>query len=144
QVAANQGFTPETEYDLRRVFEDKEIDAIATATPNHWHALVTIWACQAGKHVYVEKPCSHNIFEGRKMIEATHKYNRIVCVGFQNRSSRNVLQAMKFIHDGGLGEIFMVKGLCYKPRDGWKVVPDSPVPAGVPLQVALVLEYGQR
>ncbi|MHC4336601.1 MAG: Gfo/Idh/MocA family oxidoreductase, partial [Planctomycetota bacterium] len=108
QVAANQGFTPETEYDLRRVFEDKEIDAIATATPNHWHA-----------------------FEGRKMIEATRKYNRIVCVGFQNRSSRNVLQAMKFIHDGGLGEIYMVKGLCYKPRDGWKVVPNSPVPAGV-------------
>ena len=131
QVAANQDFTPGTEYNLHRVFDDKDIDAIATATPNHWHALVAIWACQAGKHVYVEKPCSHNIFEGRKIIEAAGRYNRIVCVGFQSRSSRNVLQAMKFIHDGGLGEIYMVKGLCYKTRDGWKVVPDGPVPAGV-------------
>ncbi|MHC4658806.1 MAG: Gfo/Idh/MocA family protein [Planctomycetota bacterium] len=131
QVAANQDFTPKTEYDLHRVFDDKDIDAIATATPNHWHALVTIWALQAGKHVYVEKPCSHNIFEGRRMIEATRKYNRLVCVGFQSRSSRNVRQAMKFIHDGKLGDIYMAKGLCYKCRDGWKVVPDSPVPDGV-------------
>jgi predicted dehydrogenase len=131
QVAANQDFTPKTEYDLHRVFDDKDIDAIATATPNHWHALVTIWALQAGKHVYVEKPCSHNIFEGRRMIEATCKYNRLVCVGFQSRSSRNVRQAMKFIHDGKLGDIYMAKGLCYKCRDGWKVVPDSPVPDGV-------------
>jgi len=131
QVADSQGYTPNTEYDLRRVFEDKDIDAISTATPNHWHALVTIWACQAGKHVFVEKPCSHNIFEGRKMIEAARKYNRVVYVGFQGRSSKNVRQAMKFIHDGGLGDIYMAKGLCYKPRDGWKVVPDGPVPKGV-------------
>ncbi|MHC4186513.1 MAG: Gfo/Idh/MocA family protein, partial [Planctomycetota bacterium] len=76
-----QGVAPSTEYDLRRVLEDKDIDAIATATPNHWHALVTIWGLQAGKHVFVEKPCSHNIWEGRKMIEAAKKYNKIVEVG---------------------------------------------------------------
>jgi len=131
KAADIQGYTPGTEYDLRRVFDDKDIDAVSTATPNHWHALVTIWACQAGKHVYVEKPCSHNIFEGRKMIEAAGRYNRIVYVGFQSRSSKNVRQAMKLLHDGVLGDIYMAKGLCYKPRNGWKVVPNSPVPPGV-------------
>ena len=71
-----QNFAPSTEYDLRSVFDDKDIDAVSIATPNHWHALATIWACQAGKHVYVEKPCSHNIWEGRKMVEAARRYNR--------------------------------------------------------------------
>jgi len=130
EIAQIQGSPPSTEYDMRRVFEDKDIDAIATATPNHWHALVTIWACQAGKHVYVEKPCSHNIWEGRKMIEAARKYNRIVQVGFQSRSSRNVREAMKFIHEGKLGDIYMVKGLCYKPRGNIGKYPDGPVPEG--------------
>ncbi|HUW19107.1 MAG TPA: Gfo/Idh/MocA family oxidoreductase [Sedimentisphaerales bacterium] len=125
-----QGVAPSTAYDLRRVFEDKSIDAIVTATPNHWHALVTIWALQAGKHVYVEKPCSHNIWEGRKMVEAAQKYNRIVCVGFQSRSSRNVRQAMKLLHEGKLGDIYMVKGLCYKGRDNIRKYPDGPVPDG--------------
>ncbi|HUT31750.1 MAG TPA: Gfo/Idh/MocA family oxidoreductase [Sedimentisphaerales bacterium] len=129
-VEANQGVAPSTEYDLRRVFEDKDIDAIATATPNHWHALVTIWALQAGKHVYVEKPCSHTIWEGRRMIEAVRKYNRIVEVGFQSRSSRNVRQAMKLLHEGKLGDIYMVKGLCYKGRNNIGRYPDGPVPQG--------------
>jgi predicted dehydrogenase len=126
-----QGKAPSTEWDLRRVMEDEDIDAIATATPNHWHALVTIWGCQAGKHVYVEKPCSHNIWEGRKMVEAATKYNRIVSVGFQSRSSGNVRQAIKFLRDGKLGDIYMVKGLCYKPRDSIGRHPSSAVPAGV-------------
>jgi predicted dehydrogenase len=125
-----QSVAPSTEYDLRRVLEDKDIDAIATATPNHWHALITIWGCQAGKHVYVEKPCSHNIWEGRKMIEATKKYDRIVSVGFQNRSIGNVRAAMKFISEGKLGDIYMVKGLCYKPRGNIGRYPDGPVPEG--------------
>ena len=94
-----QNFTPSTEYDLRRVYDDKDIDAVVIAAPNHWHALATIWACQAGKHVYVEKPCSHNIWEGRKMVEAARKYNRLVSVGFQNRSMNNVRRAMQFLHD---------------------------------------------
>ncbi|MHC4153758.1 MAG: Gfo/Idh/MocA family protein [Planctomycetota bacterium] len=125
-----QGVAPSVEYDLRRVLEDKDIDAIATATPNHWHALVTIWALQAGKHVYVEKPCSHNIWEGRKMIEAAGKYNKIVEVGFQSRSSRNVQEAMKLLREGKLGDIYMVKGLCYKGRNNIGKYPDGPVPEG--------------
>ena len=82
--------------------------------PNHWHALATIWACQAGKHVYVEKPASHNIWEGRKMIEASRKYNVRVQVGFQSRSGNNMQEALKFLHDGGIGEVYMARGLCYK------------------------------
>src|SRR5437868_6349795 len=73
--------------DLRKLLESKEIDAISIATPNHWHSLQTIWACQAGKDVYVEKPCSHNVFEGRKCVEAARKYNRIVQHGTQSRSN---------------------------------------------------------
>jgi len=122
------GTKPLTVWDMREVFDDKEIDAVSIATPNHWHALATIWACQAGKHVYVEKPCSHNIFEGRKMIEAGRKYNRRVQVGFQNRSIRNVMAAMKFLHDGGIGDVYMAKGLCYKPRDSFGIAPDTMPP----------------
>ena len=80
------GTKPLTEWDMRKVFDDKEIDAVSIATPNHWHALATIWAAQAGKHVYVEKPSNHNVWEGKKMIEAARKYNVRVQVGFQNRS----------------------------------------------------------
>ncbi|MHC4646177.1 MAG: Gfo/Idh/MocA family oxidoreductase [Planctomycetota bacterium] len=132
-----QGVAPDTEWDLRRVMDDNDIDAVVTATPNHWHALLTIWGCQAGKHVYVEKPASHNIWEGRKMIEAAGKYNRIVSVGFQSRSSRNVRAAMKFIQDGGLGDIYMVKGLCYKGRNNISKYPDGPVPEGEDYSLAV-------
>jgi len=120
-----QGLAPSTAYDPRRVFDDKDIDAAVIAVPNHWHALATVWACQAGKDVYVEKPSCHNIWEGRKMIEAARKYNRIVSVGFQNRSISNVRQAMQFLHDGRLGEIYMARGLCFKPRDSLGKCPDG-------------------
>jgi predicted dehydrogenase len=120
-----QKFAPGTEKDLRRVFEDKEIDAVGVATPNHWHALATIWAIQAGKHVYVEKPCSHNIREGRRMVEAANKYGRLVQCGCQNRSLNNVQRAIKFLHDGGIGEVYMARGLCYKARDTIGKVPDG-------------------
>lgn len=123
-----QGAKPETEYDMRNVFDDKEIDAVSIATPNHWHALATIWAVQAGKDVYVEKPCSHNIFEGRKMIEAAGKYKRIVQAGFHNRSIGNVQKAMEFLHSGGIGEVYMAKGLCYKPRNSFGISPDEEPP----------------
>ena len=103
-VAENQeGNKPDAVKDLRKIYEDPEIDAVSIATPNHWHALATVWACQAGKHVYVEKPSSHNIWEGRKMVEASRKYNRTVQVGFQNRSITNVMQAINFLHSGGIG-----------------------------------------
>jgi predicted dehydrogenase len=122
------GENPVTVWDMRKVFDDKEIDAVSFAVPNHWHALGTVWACQAGKHVYVEKPASHNIFEGRKMVEASRKYNVRVQVGMQNRSIPQVMQAIKFMHEGGIGDVFMAKGLCYKPRDSFGIAKDSTPP----------------
>ncbi len=121
--------TPTTVWDMRRVFEDKEIDAVSFATPNFWHALGTIWACQAGKHVYVEKPATYGVFEGRKMVEASRKYNVRVQTGLQNRSITGVMEAIKFLHDGGIGEVYMAKGLCYKPRDSFGIATDSEPPA---------------
>ena len=123
-----QGIKPAIEYDMRKVFDDQSIDAVSIATPNHWHALATIWAIQAGKDVYVEKPCSHNVFEGRKMVEAARKYNRIVQSGFQNRSRANVREAMEFLHSGGIGEVYMAKGLCYKPRKSFGIAADEEPP----------------
>ena len=102
--------------DVRKLLEDKNIDAIVTATPNHWHSLVTVWACQAGKDVYVEKPASHEIWEGRKMVEAARKYKRIVQVGTQSRSSTALKKGFKYINEGNLGKILWVRGFCYKER----------------------------
>ena len=124
------GYRPKTEWDMRKVFDDKEIDAVSVATPNHWHALSTIWAAQAGKHVYVEKPSSHNVFEGRKMVEASRKYRVMVQVGFQNRSILNTNRAIKFIRDGKLGDVYMTRGLCFKPRADIGKYPDGPMKAG--------------
>ncbi len=130
-VMEKTGIKPVVEWDMRKVLDDKDIHAVSFAVPNHWHALGTIWACQAGKHVYVEKPASHNIFEGRKMIEASRKYNVRVQTGTQNRSIRNVIEAIKFIHEGGIGDIYMAKGLCYKPRDSFGIAPNSTPPASL-------------
>jgi len=119
------------EFDLRRVLEDKDIDAITIATPEHWHALMTIWACQAGKDVYVEKPVSHNIWEGRKSVQAARKYNRIVAAGTQQRSYPHVQKAMQLLQEGIIGDVYMAKGLCYKPRESIGKKLNAPVPAGV-------------
>jgi len=128
-VIEKTGMKPLTEWDIHKVLDDKEINAVSVVVPNHWHALATIWACQAGKHVYVEKPASHNIWEGRKMIEASRKYNVRIQVGFQNRSGSNMLEAMKFLHDGGIGEVYMARGLCYRLRDSYGMAKDSVPPA---------------
>ena len=101
--------------DMRRVFDDKDVDAVLICTPEHWHALATIWACQAGKDVYVEKNISMNIPEGRKMIEAAKKYNRIVQCGFQNRSGAYNMSARDYIQSGKLGKIALVKAYCMLP-----------------------------
>ncbi|HJP01460.1 MAG TPA: Gfo/Idh/MocA family oxidoreductase [Planctomycetota bacterium] len=106
----------DTYTDLRRVLERDDIDVIATATPNHWHALITIWACQAGKDVYVEKPVSHNVWEGRQMVRAAREYGRIVQTGTQSRSSQAIGAAAKWIQEGNLGKVVVGHGLCYKPR----------------------------
>jgi len=123
-----QGSKPGTEWDMRNVFNDSDIDAVSFATPNHWHALGTIWAAQAGKHVYVEKPSCHNIWEGRKMVDAARKYNVIIQVGFQNRSITNVMDAMNKLHDGIIGEVYMARGTCFKPRDSFGIANDSTPP----------------
>ena len=102
--------------DVRKLLESKSVDVISTATPNHWHSLITIWACQAGKDVYVEKPVSHNVWEGRKMVEASRKYGRIVQTGTQSRSSAGIREAITWLHAGNLGKIKLARGFCYKRR----------------------------
>ncbi len=123
-------FKPQFAQDLRRVLDDKDIDAVVIAAPNHWHALATIWALQAGKHVYVEKPASHTVWEGRRMVEAASRYDRIVQVGTMNRSRPAVRDAIKLIHDGGLGKVYMARGLCFKPRPSIGKYPDGPMAPG--------------
>ncbi|XWW45250.1 Gfo/Idh/MocA family oxidoreductase [Fibrella sp. USSR17] len=120
-----------TEQDLRKVYDDKDIDAVSIATPNHWHALAAIWACQAGKDVYVEKPGCHNLFEGRKLIEAATKYNRIVQHGVQLRSSVAIQEAIKHLRDGLIGKVYMARGTVYKWRPDIGNMGNSPVPEGL-------------
>ena len=117
--------------DIRKVIDNKDIDVLSIATPNHWHTLMTIWGVQGGKDVYVEKPCSHNIFEARQIVAATRKYDRIVQQGSQIRSSLAVQNAMKQIRDGLIGDVYLSRGLCYKWRDDIGHAPAEPVPAGV-------------
>ena len=131
EIEALAGYRPATETEYRKVLEDKNIDAVSIATPNHWHALQAIWACQAGKDVYVEKPVSHTVLEGRKIVEAARKYNRVVQTGTQSRSSIAVAKAFDFMKEGGLGEIYMAKGLCLKPRGSIGHTADSAIPPGV-------------
>ena len=116
------------EQDFRKTYEDKTIHAVALATPNHWHALQTIWACQAGKDVYVEKPATHNIYEGKKMIEAAYKYNRIVQHGVQLRSSVAIREAVQHLKDGLIGRVHMSRGLVFRwrPDIGDKGISQTP------------------
>ncbi len=112
-----QGTKPALFRDIRKLLEDDSIDAVSIATPNHWHALVTIWSCQAGKDVYVEKPVSWCIDEGRKMVEAARKYGRIVQVGTQARSFPHIQNAINELQNGAIGDVYMARALCYKRRD---------------------------
>jgi predicted dehydrogenase len=122
---------PATYVDMRKMLEDTTIDAVSIASPNHWHTLQTIWACQAGKDVYVEKPCSHNVFESQQIVAAARKYNRIVQQGSQSRSSPALREAVERMRKGELGDLYMARGLCYKWRDTILRTPVSAVPAGV-------------
>ena len=117
--------------DLRRVMDDKDIDVVSIASPNHWHALSVIWACQAGKDAYVEKPGSHNIWEGRKMVEAAQKYDRIVQHGVQLRSSPAVNEAIDLMRDGYIGRVYMARGLVFRWRKSIGDQGFSPVPDGI-------------
>jgi predicted dehydrogenase len=123
-----QNKTPKYEQDIRKVLEDKTIDVVTIATPNHWHALAAIWAMQAGKDVYVEKPVSHNVSEGRKIVETARKHNRICQTGTQIRSSAGVREAMDYLHSGKLGKVHVSRGLCYKSRPSiGKVEGEQPI-----------------
>ncbi len=114
--------------DVRKLLERKDIDAVSVTTPNHWHALVAIWACQAGKDVFVQKPASHNIFEGRKMVEAAQKYKRIVQVTSNSRSS-SFKEALEYVWQGNLGKLLYIYGVNYKPRTSiGKVSGPQPIP----------------
>ena len=128
---------PRTEKDIRRVLEDKSVDAISVATPNHWHSLMTIWACQAGKDVYVEKPCSHNVHEGRVAVEAARKYNRIVQHGTQSRSDRHWAESVAAIQSGRLGKLLVSRALCYKPRKSIGFKPNTNPPANLDFDIWL-------
>lgn len=118
--------------DIREILDRKDIDAVVTATPNHWHSLLGVWACQAGKDVYVEKPVSHEIWEGRKLVEAARKYQRIVQPGTQSRSDPALHELFAYLQKGNLGKMKLVRGFCYKRRDTiGKVRGAQPIPATV-------------
>lgn len=129
-VEKAQGRPPKVVQDFRRMLEDKAVDVLINATPDHWHGLGTILACQAGKDVYVEKPMAHNIWEGRKMVEAARKYKRVVTVGMQSRSSAYVRKAIEILRSGQLGEIHLVRVLNQMLHSMSKP-PDQPPPAEV-------------
>lgn len=126
QKAYNRGVY--LEKDLRKVYDDKNIDVVSIATPNHWHALATIWACQAGKDVYVEKPGSHMLWEGRKMVEAAAKYNRIVQHGTQSRSSTVLKEAVEHLRKGTIGRVYMARAVIFRWREDIGIKPMEPVP----------------
>ncbi len=117
--------------DQRKLLDDDSIDAVSFATQDHWHALQTIWACQADKDVYVEKPATHDVWEGRKMIEAARKYKRMVQIGTQNRSSPNVMEGMRKLKEGIIGDVYMARGMSYKIRGHLGNHRPRPVPPGL-------------
>jgi len=129
-VEEAQDRKPKLVQDFRRILDDGSVDVLINATPDHWHGLGTIMACQAEKDVFVEKPLSHNIWEGRKMVEAARKYKRIVQVGMQSRSAPYVKKAKDYIQSGKLGEVYLVRvyNMMQHPRQ--KASPDQPVPQG--------------
>jgi len=118
---------PKTYMDMRKMYEDKDIDAVSIVTPNHWHTLAAIWAIQAGKHVSVEKPCCHNMYEGQKLVEAAEKYDVVVQDGAEQRSNPCAISMADYLHSGKMGEVYMAKGLCFKWRDSIGKYPDGPM-----------------
>lgn len=136
-VQAKGGNEPKTVQDARQALDDKELDAITIATPNHWHSLLTIWGCQAGKDVYVEKPISHNVFEGRKCVEAAEKYKRVVQHGTQSRSDSGKARMVAAVQSGKYGKLLVSKGYCCKPRWSIGFKDPEPVPAGLNFDIWL-------
>jgi predicted dehydrogenase len=132
KVAADCGITGVgLEADFRRVLDDPEIDFVSIATPNHHHALQTVWACQAGKDVYVEGPASHDVWEGRRAVVAARRHGRVVVAGLQQRSDPHVRRAVELLRAGVIGEVYLARGLCFKPRESIGRKPPVPAPAGL-------------
>jgi predicted dehydrogenase len=131
ELNGQQQGAPKIEKDFRRALDDKEVTALVIAAPDHWHALATVWACQAGKHVYVEKPASHNVVEGRRMVEAARRYDRVVQLGTQRRSGAHFASAAEFVRSGKLGKVPFARTCIAgnRPSIGHKA--DEPVPKGV-------------
>ncbi|MBN1420228.1 MAG: Gfo/Idh/MocA family oxidoreductase [Planctomycetes bacterium] len=125
---SRQGKRPKTFQDFRKILDDPDVDVLVNATPDHWHALGTVLACRAGKDVYVEKPACHSVWEGRKMVEAARKYDRIVQLGTQTRSGHYAKEAVALIRSGGLGDIHLVKIFNMKTRGELAPRPDEPAP----------------
>ena len=125
---------PKTYADIREALDDKDIDAISTATPNHWHSLATVWACQAGKDMYVEKPMTHNIWEGLKVVEAAKKYNRVVQNGTQLRSNTGFQEGIQLLKDGFIGDVYMARcvvlQMARRHRQGVPGTPTRDPPVG--------------
>ncbi len=128
QVESKQGLRPQVVPDIRKLLEDQSIDIVTIATPNHWHALGGILAMQAGKHAYIEKPVCYNVMEGASLVAAARNYDRMCQVGTQSRSSDACIDAVKFMRDGGIGEVRFARGLCYKRRKSIGSLGDYPVP----------------
>ncbi|MER3416135.1 MAG: gfo/Idh/MocA family oxidoreductase [Gemmataceae bacterium] len=122
---------PKYYQDLRKLLEDKDVDVVTIATPNHWHALAAIWAIQAGKDVYVEKPVSHNVWEGRRIVDFARKYQKIVQTGTQSRSNEGMRELIDYILSGKIGTVYLARGLCYKRRPSIGPRTETPVPPGV-------------
>ena len=114
------GRRPDTYEDYRRMLDDDSLDAVLIATPDHWHALQTIWSCQAGKHVYVEKVAAHRMVESRMMVDAARKCDCIVQHGTQARSSRVVQEGIRKLHEGVIGDVYMARAIAFKYRAGGK------------------------
>ena len=122
---------PKVYIDYRKLLEDKSLDAVSIAAPNHWHSLMGIWGCQAGKDVYVEKPCSHTWWEGHQLVQAARKYDRIVMHGTQGRSAEGYREGVRKLGEGVIGDVYLARGLCFKWRGTIGKAPVEPVPAGV-------------
>ncbi len=130
-IARKQNFEPKVVPDMRMAYDDKNVDVVSIATPNHWHALAAIWALQAGKDVYVEKPVSHNVSEGRRLVQVARKQNKLCQTGTQSRSKKAMLEAIEYMRAGKIGDITVARALCYKRRPSIGPKGDYPVPAGV-------------
>jgi predicted dehydrogenase len=122
---------PKVYGDLRKLYADHDVDAVIIAAPDHWHALATIWFCQAGKDVYVEKPASYNPFEGERMVAPARRHDRVVQGGMQRRSLAHKKRAVDLLRQGAIGDIYMARGLFYKRRKSIGHKPDGPVSPGV-------------